>query len=117
MGRKIIKKNKKIGGKMKILGVHSGHDSSAAILIDGKIIADVQEERFNRIKHSSNVPINSIQYCLKTAEIEDISDIDYISLSWENNPQGLNTLFGIEKIFQEKKKLHLNLQKLFLGNH
>lgn len=115
MGRKIIKKNKKIGGKMKILGVHSGHDSSAAILIDGKIIADVQEERFNRIKHSSNVPINSIQYCLKTAEIEDISDIDYISLSWENNPQGLNTLFGIEKNLSRKEKIAFELAKTFFG--
>ena len=39
---------------MVILGIHKGHDSSAAIIKDGKIIADVQEERFSRVKHSNN---------------------------------------------------------------
>lgn len=100
---------------MIILGIHSGHDSSAAILVNGKIIADVQEERFTRIKHSNNAPINSIQYCLKSADIEDISKVDYISLSWNTNPQGLNTLFGIENNYSKTELLARNMAKTFFG--
>ena len=37
---------------MHILGIHLGHDASAALIRDGQVIADIQEERFNRIKHS-----------------------------------------------------------------
>jgi carbamoyltransferase len=41
------------------------HDSAAALLIDGKIIAAAQEERFTRKKHTSNFPANAIKYCLE----------------------------------------------------
>ena len=40
------------------------HDSAAAILKDGVIIAAAQEERFTRIKQDSNFPIKAIEYCL-----------------------------------------------------
>ena len=46
------------------------HDSAAAILKDGVIIAAAQEERFTRIKQDSNFPIKAIEYCLKEAGIE-----------------------------------------------
>ncbi len=50
----------------KILGISAFyHDSAAAILIDGKIIAAAQEERFTRKKHTSEFPLNSIKYCLE----------------------------------------------------
>lgn len=50
----------------KILGVSAFyHDSAAAISIGGKIIAAAQEERFTRVKHTSDFPINSIKYCLE----------------------------------------------------
>ncbi len=54
-----------------ILGV-SGlyHDSAAAMLRDGKIIAAAQEERFSRKKHDYRMPIHAIEYCLKEAGIE-----------------------------------------------
>lgn len=49
-----------------ILGISAFyHDSAAALIIDGKIIAAAQEERFTRIKHDSAFPQNSIEYCLK----------------------------------------------------
>ena len=44
---------------MKVLGIHIGHDSSAALIVDGCIVADVAEERFNRIKHSCELPVIS----------------------------------------------------------
>ena len=46
------------------------HDSAAAIIKDGVIIAAAQEERFTRIKQDSNFPIKAIEYCLKEAGIE-----------------------------------------------
>ena len=48
-----------------ILGISAlYHDSAAALIVDGKIIAAAQEERFTRRKHDSTLPINSIKYCL-----------------------------------------------------
>ena len=50
----------------KILGISAFyHDSAAALLIDGQIIAAAQEERFTRKKHTSDFPINAIRYCLE----------------------------------------------------
>ena len=51
-----------------ILGISAFyHDSAATILIDGKIVAAAQEERFTRIKHDSNYPHNAINFVLKFA--------------------------------------------------
>jgi carbamoyltransferase len=63
---------------MKILGI-SGyyHDSAAALVIDGEIIAAAQEERFTRKKHDSSFPKNAIGYCLKEAKL-DLNEVDYI---------------------------------------
>ena len=49
---------------MNILGISAFyHDSSATLLVDGNIIAAVEEERFTRIKHDKSFPFNSINYC------------------------------------------------------
>jgi carbamoyltransferase len=53
------------------------HDSAAALLHDGEIIAAAQEERFTRIRHDPAFPENSIQFCIRQAGIS-ISDIDHI---------------------------------------
>ncbi|HSI77681.1 MAG TPA: carbamoyltransferase C-terminal domain-containing protein [Lunatimonas sp.] len=79
---------------MIVLGIHEGHDSCAAIIKDGVILADVQEERFSRVKHSSNAPLDAIQYCLEIAGLKDINEVDKISLSWSFTPIGLKALFG-----------------------
>ena len=61
-----------------ILGISAFyHDSAAAILIDGKIIAAAQEERFTRIKHDSNYPRNAINFVLKKANLK-LSNLDKI---------------------------------------
>lgn len=83
---------------MTILGVHKGHDSSAAIIKDGKIIADVQEERFSRVKHSGNAPLKAIEYCLKKAGVKNINDLDYISYSGEKTPFESNAVFQINGV-------------------
>ena len=66
---------------MLILGLNAYHgDSSACILIDGKLIAAVEEERFRRIKHWAGLPVQSINYCLKEAGVK-IEDIDHVAVN------------------------------------
>ncbi|ANW05846.1 carbamoyltransferase [Bradyrhizobium icense] len=54
------------------------HDGAAVLVRDGRVIAAVEEERLNRIKHSNKFPSRSIQYCLAAAGIQ-LSDIDRIA--------------------------------------
>jgi len=62
-----------------ILGISAFyHDSAAALLIDGKIIAAAQEERFTRKKHDASYPANAVNYVLREAGL-NLSDIDYIT--------------------------------------
>ncbi len=61
-----------------ILGISAFyHDSAAAILIDGKIIAAAQEERFTRKKHDSNYPFNAVEFVLSEASLK-LNEIDYV---------------------------------------
>ena len=63
-----------------ILGINTNHaDSSACILVNGKLIAAIEEERINRIKHFSGYPIASIRECLNIANLNDnqITDIAF----------------------------------------
>lgn len=64
---------------MHILGISAFyHDSAAALVRDGGIIAAAQEERFTRKKHDQSFPGNAVNYCLKEAGIT-IADIDYVA--------------------------------------
>ena len=61
-----------------ILGISAFyHDSAAAIIIDGKIIAAAQEERFTRKKHDSSYPYNAVEFVLKFSDLK-MSEIDHI---------------------------------------
>lgn len=63
---------------MNILGISAYfHDASAAILMDGVLIACAEEERFSRIKHDYNFPENAIQFCLKKGNITS-NELDYV---------------------------------------
>ena len=66
---------------MIILGINGVdgifHDASASLLVDGAIVASVEEERFNRKKHTNGLPVQAIEYCLKKAGAA-FSDIDRI---------------------------------------
>lgn len=65
---------------MIILGINAYHgDASAAIIVDGKLIAAVEEERFTRIKHTAGFPANAIRYCLETAGVT-IREVDHIAI-------------------------------------
>ncbi len=80
---------------MKILGIHIGHDSSAALVVDGTIVADVAEERFSRIKHYCGLPFQSVDYCLSAAGLTS-RDLDVIALSSVSLVPELSNLFDID---------------------
>lgn len=61
-----------------ILGISAFyHDSAAALVVDGEIIAAAQEERFTRIKHDHEFPTNAIEFCLKQAGLTP-EQVDYV---------------------------------------
>ena len=63
---------------MNILGISAYyHDAAACLVVDGKIIAAAQEERFTRVKHDPSFPNHAISYCLKEAGI-CAKDLDHI---------------------------------------
>ena len=130
----------------KILGISAFyHDSAATILIDGKIIAAAQEERFTRKKHDSGYPYNAIEFVLKFANLK-FKDLDQIVffekpfLKFERlletyvafAPRGFNQFIKAipvwlkEKLFQKKMLIDLFKQhdstfkdesKLFFSEH
>ena len=63
---------------MNILGISAFyHDSAAALVCHGEIVAAAQEERFSRKKHDHRFPIQAVEYCLSEANIT-ASQLDYI---------------------------------------
>ena len=128
-----------------ILGISAYyHDSAAALIIDGEIIAAAQEERFTRKKHDAAYPTNAIDYCLSEAGI-NLSELDYVAfydkpfLKFERlvetyvscAPKGFSSfaksmpLWLGEKLFLKttltkqlkEKDPNFNEQKLLFGEH
>lgn len=61
-----------------ILGISAFyHDSAAALLVNGRIVAAAQEERFTRTKHDSAFPTNAVRYCLDEAGLDE-GDLDHV---------------------------------------
>lgn len=103
-----------------ILGISAYyHDSAAALIVDGEIIAAAQEERFSRKKHDARFPLNAIQYCLKEANIvlNDIDEIVFydkplvkferlIETYLSYAPKGIRSFFAAMPIWL-KEKLYL----------
>jgi carbamoyltransferase len=86
---------------MKILGVHIGHDSSAALIVDGRIVADVAEERFTRTKHYAGLPIQAIDYCLKSQGLT-MADLDAVAVPAMGSMPDLNFLFDLQGARRQK---------------
>lgn len=65
---------------MIVLGVNAHHgDASAALLVDGELVAAAEEERFNRIKHCAGFPRLAVEYCLRQAGVR-IDDVDHLAI-------------------------------------
>jgi carbamoyltransferase len=81
-----------------------GHDSAAALLDDGEMVAMAEEERFNRDKHTMSFPKGAIRYCLEEAGI-GIDDVDHIAYYWDTGLHVWDQLWHIVRYFP--KSLHL----------
>ena len=128
-----------------VLGISAFyHDSAAALVVDGEIVAAAQEERFTRKKHDPSYPVNAIDYCLSEARLS-LEQIDYIAfydkpfLKFERlletyvalAPKGLQSfrmampvwlrekLFLKDMLIKEIKKFDnsFNANKLMFGEH
>jgi carbamoyltransferase len=114
-----------------ILGI-SGlyHDSAAALLRDGRIIAAAQEERFTRKKHDYRMPVHAIEHCLEAGCIE-AGDVDYVvfyekpflkfdrllETYFSYAPKGFaQFLMGIPQWLREKLHIPRELDKALGGN-
>src|SRR6476469_3746750 len=65
---------------MNILGINAYHgNSSAAIVCDGKLVAAVEEERFNRVKYAAGFPAAAVRYCLDAAGLK-LTEVDHIAI-------------------------------------
>ena len=94
---------------MIILGLNAYHgDSSTCIVIDGKLIAAVEEERFRRVKHWAGFPTEAIKYCLHEAGAK-VGDIDHIAVN--RNPTA-NVLRKALFAFQKHPSLNLVKDRL-----
>src|ERR671936_886228 len=64
---------------MSILGISAYyHDSAAALVVDGSVVAAAQAERFTRKKHDSRFPVNAIKSCLEIGGIKP-GELDYVA--------------------------------------
>lgn len=119
-----------------ILGISAYyHDSAAAVIVDGEIIAAAQEERFTRKKHDSSFPVNALKYVLDEAGISgnDIQAIVFYEkplLKFERlletyhafAPRGIHSFLSAipvwikEKLFM-KKMLREEIRKILPGNY
>ena len=109
---------------MNILGIHDGHTSGAALMIDGEIIACVSEERFNRLKSYDGFPKKSIKYlsnlCNNRIDLVAFGTTDLVP---HESFVGREYLFSVEDYFDQqcehfypifyKNKNPITLKKLF----
>lgn len=93
---------------MIILGINEGHNCSASLIKDGKLVSAVCEERFTRIKGQDGYPENAIQYCLKEGQITE-GDVDLIATATQEvTPEvlvnGKYTKFTIDDWIRENNE-------------
>jgi carbamoyltransferase len=122
-----------------VLGVSAFyHDSAAAILKDGKIIAAAQEERFTRRKHDAGFPRHAINYCLEEAEVDGVdlsaiafyddpaltadriirSSVAFAPASELHFAKAARSFFGVKPYFKEHIEKMLNCQvPIFHARH
>ena len=94
---------------MKILGINiASHDTSAALIEDGKLICAFEEERFNKEKHTKAFPINAINECLKVSK-NKINSIDCVAVS--TDPMRQIRKFWLEGALKHDYRLKMMLEE------
>lgn len=96
--------------KPTIIGINVSHNASCALMVDGKIVAACQEERFSRTKNHIGIPYKSIEFCLEASKLEiaDISEVVicgklqmpfYLSIAKSAGVEVKSQIIGINNIF------------------
>lgn len=75
-----------------------GHDAAAVLIEDGRIVAGIEEERLNRIKHTNKAPLRAIRFCLDYRNIT-LDEVDYLAF------------YGSEEFFREWQPRDFSLRK------
>ncbi|MCK4299363.1 MAG: hypothetical protein KAX80_07515, partial [Planctomycetes bacterium] len=127
---------------MHILGISAFyHDAAAALVRDGELVAAAEEERFTRIKHTADFPVNAIRYCLQEAGISP-QELDYVGfyekplvkferiltaalVTWPRSldqfrramPRWLRQKLHIKKLIRKSLDLRREQPILFLDHH
>jgi carbamoyltransferase len=107
------------GVSMKVLGYNggldgyparfnTGHDSAAALVIDGEVVAACEEERFTREKHTGRFPRRAIEWCLREAGLRSLDELDLVTYYYS-----YPLMFSPEKLAQNRSKLALWQRAVF----
>ena len=104
---------------MIILGIHDGHNASASLIVDGKLICALGEERLSKGKHHYGYPSMAIQTVLETAKVK-AKDVDHVAMSTKTLPPAYfytrrNSTFSIDDFWKEQKEYWY--PKLYLGKN
>lgn len=92
-----------------ILGINAYHaDSAACILVNGRLIAAAEEERFRRVKHWAGFPSQAIEYCLREAKLR-LRDIEYVAI---NSDQRANLVRKLVFTLKNRPELPLVLDRV-----
>ena len=87
---------------MIILGINAYHaNASAAIVVDGQLLAAAEEERFNRVKYAAGLPVQAIRYCMAEAGAT-LAQVDHIAIP--RNPRA--RLAGIVEVKHGRHCVH-----------
>ena len=79
---------------------NTGHDAAAALVIDGRVVAAAEEERFSREKHSGKFPEQAIAYCLREAGLRSVTELDLVTYNYS-----YPLMFDMQKLHQNAARL------------
>lgn len=98
---------------MNILGVHDGHNASAVLLVDGRIAAGAQEERFRNEKNYFGFPDNAIAWVLKNGNLH-VEDVDVVAVASIHQPRAFDTR-SIRDVFRKEQEHFVRSRILGMG--
>ena len=92
---------------MRVLGINCfSHDTAAALLVDGRLVALAEEERFNRERHTKRFPDQAIDFCLNLASI-GIGEVDVVAFA---HRPGLDLARGVADALGRRAPKRLAVQ-------
>ncbi len=92
---------------MYVLGISRVHDSAAALVRDGEIVAFAEEERFTRVKHDGRFPAKAIRFCLEQAGIS-LGEVDHVAYYWQRWKEPLHAAAVFARYFPRTLEVFRN---------